>query len=202
MKKRSIVMSSLLALVVLAVLMGSAFATNSQTKDTLVVPATNLTLSQYVDKAKENNQEIATAKDEDIATTITFSKRIDFSELEKYIDLYSLKVSQIELRGLMPNGERVTLASRIDKGLQETELILQNMADDGGFELVGIIGLSGLISADKLDMIQNDEQIFLADTSSDEYFQDEAGIAESKVNGVTTYPKSLAWELEDLGIIK
>ena len=87
------------------------------------------------------------------------------------------------------------------------------MAERRGVEFVGFLGMQALVNAINLVAVQRDSRTFLADASGDMFFQESAieleGAIRNRLDDTlemeiqqARFPKSLAWKLEDLGIIE
>jgi len=162
------------------------------------------TYKEYVEK---RNSELANEIIDGVLTTITISSPANFDEIAYYVLNYDISIVQIQLRGIAPDGTRITVFSRTDKGLEETEKILLEQARVGGYELIGVIGMNVLVNSDRLIDLQADSLTYLADTSSDRYFKGSNNISSGErnnldeVNRGKLFPQSLYWDLEDLNII-
>ena len=164
------VFSIIIAIVVVLTLTGSVFALTDKpekvlSEKTLIVPIAECPFDMYVADVKSKNMQIAETNLNDVAVTITFGKYLSFLELENYVNKYSIYVANLEARGLAANGERITIFTRTDKGFDETERILLLMAEDSGFNFIGITGMYATADAVSIASIQADEVTYLIDTS-------------------------------------
>ena len=197
---------SILALIMIwAVLMLSinAFAVKQSAQESVSLEKK---LSSYVTEANSMTAELAMSDLDYLDTTITFAERLSFVEAEDYIEKYEIKVETLELRGLLPNGERVTIWTSIDKGFAETERIVNRLAQDGGYTIAGVIGMYCTAETEQLAAIQQDEATYLVDASgmqteavhSKSDPKDLLDDCRSTENNTVSYPKTVAWELEDV----
>lgn len=153
----------------------------------------------YVQDIRLRNEALVLCDVDEINTTITFSEYLSFQEFKEYIESYDLEVAQLQARGLTQDGTRVSIFSRTDKGLEETEQILCDEALSEGFDFIGITGANVRISPKQLDAISEDSRTYLADTSGALTAQ-KSEIAEREELR-DWFPQSLTWDLEDLGIL-
>jgi len=185
----------------------TAFAANSNTIVAAEEP-TQMALNTYAETIDEQNLILAETELNDIISTITFSEYLSFDELEQYAEMYNIDLVQLQLRGLLDDGTRVTIFTRTDKGLEETETLLTDQALDDGVTIVGITGMYALIDSDELIHVMSDTRTYLVDTSGDGYSSENSITDSVQRNSVTStnsggfmFPKSLTWELEDLGLL-
>ena len=120
----------------------------------------------------------------------------------------TVTVAQLQLRGFQADGTRVSVFSRTDAGLSSTEAMLIEEANSVGFTLAGITGINAYVPSEQLDDLAVDELVYLADTSGDLRIQKvlsthdlQQSSAEIAPVQDISFPKSLTWELEDLGLM-
>lgn len=92
-------------------------------------------LSEYVEKIANDNAVLAEENLNDIITTITFSDYLTFEELEDYTESYNIEIVQLQLRGLMDDGTRVSIFTKTDLGLEETERLIREEALELDYQL-------------------------------------------------------------------
>jgi hypothetical protein len=205
--------SIIIAIVIVFTMAGSVMALTDKpnktlSEKTLIVPIVECPFDMYVADIQSKNMLISETKLKDVASTITFREYLSFTDLENYVGKHSISIVNLEARGLDEDGERVTIFTRTDKGLDETHRILLLMAEESGFDFIGITGIYATVDATSIASIRDDDRTYLVDTSADMYFQSEKAINGSVRNSTTNtetklmFPKSLAWELEDLGYIE
>lgn len=170
-----------------------------------------------MEPVSSKNDIIKNCRLEDVITTITFSRYLTFSEFEKLVQDYDVQIVQLQLRGLTDDGDRVSIFTRTDKGLVQTEKIVKLKAVDE-FELTGITGVYALVDSGRIAELEQDARVYLVDTSGDYYFElaedaqtlnlNESAIVDSTYrNGLAgssigkMFPKSVTWQLEDLGLL-
>ena len=79
---------------------------------------------------------------------------------------------------------------------------MYTQAAEQNFNLVGITDVYAYISPNQIDELSNDNLTYLVDTSGNDSgngitaVNDESGATSSSV-----FPKSLTWELEELGLL-
>ncbi len=123
---------------------------------------------------------------------------MSFEEFAEYIATYDIDVVQLQLRGLTTNGERVSIFSRTDMGLDETKRILNEQASKGGYTIIGITGINAVFSPSVFSAVQEDSHTYFVDTGSElQLTQDTADSA----NAAGAFPQSLTWQLEDIGLL-
>lgn len=115
---------------------------------------------------------------------------------------YDIELQQVQLRGLMPDGTRVTVATLVHKGMDYTENVVNQQAERGGYELVGITDVYAYIDSDLIDDLSADNQVYLVEAvavGNDNSSTMSVGNEADEV--AVSFPKSLTWELEDLGLL-
>nr|WP_312580083.1 hypothetical protein [Sedimentibacter sp.] len=150
-------------------------------------------VSQYIQDVKDLNDEISTQSIEDIPSTITLSEAISYKQLESYATSNNIEIVQVQARGIDSNGNRVTFASKVHRGFEETEQILREMADEEGIEFIGYNAMYALVDSKNLLDIQNNEYTFLVDTSAYKINKRDVSITNE-----LSFPHSFAWELDDI----
>lgn len=161
-------------------------------------------LSNYVDSVVTVNNSISTndSLSNRIPATITFADYISFEELEAYIETYDVELQQIQLRGFMEDGTRVTMATLVHKGMDETKNLVYTQSTEQQFDLAGITDVYAYVVPSNIVNMSNDALTYLVDTSY--------AIAPADNNVATTaitpstsseFPKSLTWELENLNLM-
>lgn len=211
--------SFILALLVICpIIAASAFASSSNEQMQPLQPQdiqNRSQLSLYVEAVENINRELTSGADtanyEDVVpATITFSEYISFDDLQDYIDLYDIRLQQIQLRGLTEDGTRVTIATLVHMGMDYTEGHVYKQAEEQKFEIVGITDVYAYVLPSKVESMAQDDLTYLVDTSGAEAIEtqqvssaNEFGEAVNEVEGEeeSAFPKSLTWELEDLNIL-
>lgn len=190
-----------LALVISTILGATALAASTGNA------AAEAALLSYVDTTVTQSADLAAANLDDIITTITFSQYLSFDEFEAYVTAYNIDVAQLQLRGLMEDGTRVSIFSKTNKGFEETEQLLNQQATDEGFTIVGISGVNALVDSEMLSAVQSDSKTYLADTSADNFSTQNSNPNSATRNATEQqdrggmFPQSLSWKLEDLGLL-
>ena len=161
-------------------------------------------IEEYVQDVEQRNEELISNNLENISATITFSDYLSFQEFGEYVEAYGIEILQLQARGMMDDGTRVSIFSRTDKGLEETERLLQNEAVQGSFEFVGITGVNARVSSEELSAINDDSRTYLADTSGNAEPVQNIAMTAALGNEVqeSWFPQSLAWDLEDIGVLR
>ena len=156
-------------------------------------------ISAYVEAAEDVN---LTVTGDAVPATITFSDYISFEDLITMVTSYNIELQQVQLRGLMPDGTRVTVATLVHKGMEYTENVVTQQADRGGYELVGITDVYAYIDSGLIDDLSADDLVYLVEAVP---VNNSGSSTMSIVNGAeespVSFPKSLTWELEDLGLL-
>lgn len=139
-----------------------------------------------------------------LMATITFNNYLSFDEFARFMDENPVTIAQLQLRGVAPGGERVSIFTRTDKGLAETEQLLLEQASNEGFSVVGITSVYALVDEDQLNEIDQDRHTYTIDVAVDEYDStvqlcNGGKTANCGLNG--GFPKPLTWEMEDAGIL-
>lgn len=173
------------------------------------IDKTEAGLSAYVNVINDINDLLGNKQLKDVITTITFSEYLEFESLQNYIENYGIDARQLQLRAITDDGTILTVFTRTDRGLQETESILNKQAEDGNYTLVGITAMNALVDGNNLKSISADTRTYLADTTGDMAFlgcnSDSNGdVRNSSIPSTTggRFPHSLTWDLEELGILK
>lgn len=139
-------------------------------------------------------------------TTITFSEYLSFDELEEYVEQYNITVVQLQLRGLVEDGTRVTIFTRTDIGFEETENLIIDSARNEDYTIIGITGMYALEDSNKLSDVVTDSKTYLADTSGDSCFsQNQAANSVRQAASASqegAFPRPLTWDLENLGLLE
>jgi len=138
----------------------------------------------------------------DIVTTITFAQRMTSYEINEFVALHNIYVVKLEGRGIDPDGECATSVVRTTHGVDYAEQVIIRMAEQRDVEFVGFISMNALVCAGELDNIQADARVFLADTSGDVRLQNDVNRHVRTISQSSSFPESLAWELEDLGLVQ
>ncbi len=155
----------------------------------------------------QRNAILSKAVSKDIMTTITFNQYLSFDQFAAYVSAYNIDISQIQLRGLKEDGTRVSIFSRTDKGFDETEHIVNELAADGGYAIIGITGVNALVDPDMLSAVESDSRTYLADTSGDCHSTQNVSpkcITRNSIgaDGIGGYfPQSQTWKLENQGLL-
>lgn len=170
-----------------------------------LIEKTTQGLSKYSDLIKSKNEELCRYELKDIITTITFSEYLSFEKLEKYVDQYSVDAVLLQLRAVDCDGNIMTIYTRTDMGLKETERFLKDQAQHDMYSIIGITSLYSLVDSERLKELESDPFTYLADTSGDNVFWGKTRtrnlIATNKLGLIDYFPHSLAWDLETLNII-
>jgi len=159
------------------------------------------------DKLHQLNYSISQSDIKDVVATLTFSQRLTFAELEEFIGVHEIQPVMLEARAFNLEGDRITLGAFTIFGLAETERLLLGLVEDDGYEFAGIISMGALIDSHRIRSITSDSRTFIVDTTHDAFFRNyrvstvDADIISNEETPVL-FPKSFAWELEDLGIIQ
>ena len=184
----------------------TAVAANSVNADTAVRTELRQELLLYANEVENQNAALAEMNTKDIPVTITFSEYLSFDEIERYVEQYNIKIAQLQIRGLEEDGTRLTAFTRTDAGFAETEKILFDSAQNTGFNVKGIIGMYAWVDSENLTGIRNDPKTYLADTSGySEQTQTQVKNAAQERGSLDvahrSFPHSLAWKLEDAGLL-
>lgn len=162
-------------------------------------------LSDYVSAVTAVNDSLI--EDESVsnkvAATITFADYISFEELQTYVDTYDIQLQQIQLRGLMEDGTRVTMATLVHKGMKATEDLAYAQALNQGFELVGITDVYAYVIPSNIINMNDDALTYLVDTTGNTTATaaNNATTATTDSSTDSAFPKSLTWELENLNLM-
>jgi len=164
-------------------------------------------ITAYKEQIESDNARLSAESIDSIITTITFSRPISMDELSNYVKMYDVNIVQITLRGMEPDGSRITVFSRTDKGFKETESMLFAQAKMNGCELIGVIAMNALVNSSRLDELQADSLTYLADTTGDKHYKGNRNIqsmglnSQGEVSVGKSFPHSPYWDLEDLNVI-
>ena len=219
---RAIKFAGIFAAVLAVLLCAVIFHANAGEKAGEKVPLTadalasveciNLSTIEFYANTIEAQNAVLTSMDQgldNIATVITFAQYLTFDEFQQFVDTYDITISQLQLRGFWEDGTRVSVFSRTDAGLTAVEAMIIEEANSAGFTLAGITGVNAYVDSDQLAAIAADELVYLADTSGDLNVQAALAAPSLQQNGTNTatvsgagFPKSLTWELEDLGLME
>ncbi|GHV36684.1 hypothetical protein FACS18949_16350 [Clostridia bacterium] len=190
---------------------GSANATNgNQSNDLLTaysdIEKTTEGIQAYVVAAHALSATISNTELSGVMTTITFSERLSAEEVFDFAAENNLEIAQIQGRGYDASGTWISLAARADIGLDRMKDSVSEQAEVNEFTFAGYTGINARVNANKLTDIQNSPKVFLADVSGDRYFQGYTqadGTARNYEDGkrATDYPQSLAWPIEELGLL-
>jgi len=203
--KKGVLFIVILIIATATVSVAVAHNSSSITSADLMIPVVGVPFDEYVTSMGELTAEAAVSDVSGINATITFSSRLSFSELERYVSAYNVEALMLEMRGFMPDGTRVTTGIRVDDiSFEEAERMVSKIAYEQSFTVAGVIGMNARVNSSDLCRLQADNLTFLADVSLDVRFQQKSteGIEGIKPVENRSFPKSLAWELEDLRIIE
>ena len=176
----------------------------------LMVPVYDLSVADYVNAVNDVNLALTKMRSSAaLPVTVTFAERMSFEDLDAFSSTYDIDCLQVEARALMSDGTRVTIATVASEGIEQIENnILRAVEENHCDQYLGVIGLYGILDSAFLPSIQNDPIVFLVDTTQ-EYLNSNKTSASSIITSINdthksniTFPKSLAWELEDLNMIE
>lgn len=151
----------------------------------------------------ENNSTSTTIPMNALPATVTFNDYLSFDEFTSLLNKTTFTIVQLQLRGLSSDGDRITIFSRIDKGLEETKAILMEQADKDDFTILGITAMYVYAEANQIEALKNNEYAYMVDvvdtntegaTSTSQY---DVEVVEPKC--VFAHP--LTWQLEDAGLL-
>ena len=154
---------------------------------------------------EESNANTQLAKTEStygIPTTITFNDYLSFDEFSDFCTNMPVDVVKLQLRGLTSSGERVSIFTRTDKGLDETETLIREQLDNESMSFVGITSVYALVPSEYIDSIGEFPSVYSAE-SYNSNFHAENGVNEneSNTNLSSSFPVPKTWELEDSGLL-
>lgn len=159
-------------------------------------------IASYIETVGDHNTQLLEMNLGEINTTVTFSKYLSFDEFKDYMVQHSGEIVCLQARGTLEDGTRVSIFTRTDRGLDETEEILRRKALTQNFQFVGITGMEGRFSSEQLHGVLADSRTYLADTTGSNYSVQNTAVAMNESTPESdTFPKSLTWELEDLGLL-
>lgn len=211
--KKSPIIILMSALAVVFVSAGTAFASNSNVElnqsSSEVVAAAELSrkIENYVVDVNDANYDLMQVNQQDFIATITFADYLSFEEFNSYINDHNITVLHMQLRGVQSDGQRVTVFSKVDKGIDEVESAVNRDSVDWGYELRGVISVGARVNSRDLEDIISDEHTYLVDTSGDKYAKQISATAQNSylANGAneekSSFPQPLTWDLEDAGIL-
>ena len=168
------------------------------------IPMTDLSFDEYVEAANEITTQFSKERisSSSIPVTITFNKKMSFDEIAVILTEYNLKGNGIEARALMRDMTRVTLFSTLDNGIIDAQENIMNMVQHNKCqEYLGIISLQAYTSPSNLSLLQSHKNVFLVDSSNGSLLSQKGITYNNQEEKTDFFPKSLAWELEDLKII-
>ena len=98
------------------------------------IEKTEAGLSLYAATINEVNSALERSNVEDLITTITFNNYLSFFDLATFINQYSLKTVQVQLRAFdNETGAPLTIFTRTDLGIPETEKFLIQQSIEGNY---------------------------------------------------------------------
>ncbi len=151
-------------------------------------------LSAYCKTIHRMNEHLQEKRVQDITITVSFSDYLSVEELADYASDHSVNLDWVEFRGISTSGQRITGTIETDMGLEQMGETMAQMADRR-YDLKGITALQGTVDFGSLETMESDSRTYLADPSGDDHFLEDWWKPGD-------YVKSIAWELEDLGILK
>lgn len=155
-------------------------------------------LLKYSEEIKQANNSLIQQRIKDIPITVTLRDILDIEELENLSIKNGVEMVMVQARGYDSNGDRVTFMSKTHKGLKETDRILREMAIEDNVKFVGYISFFAISDYEVVEKLQENEHVFLVDTSS---YSIEQQHARENGKGVC-FPHPLSWELESVGAEK
>ena len=162
-------------------------------------------LGEYVASVKAHSNTVVKLEDDiDVPVTVTFSEKMGFEEVKNLVTQYGVEGVSLECRAVMADGTRITIFTDLRRGVDiAEENVMVALKNNTSCEFQGIIGMRAMVPSAKLIEIQNETNVYLVDASkvvlsNNKNMMDDNAIKVE--NG--SFPKSIAWELEDLGIIK
>lgn len=206
--KRTLLVSAMV-LVLCSAILFNVFA-DSNTPQLAIEPqdiCTSAQLDGYVESINNINRTIVRQMESEdlMSVTITFSKYISFDELQEFVEEYNVELQQIQLRGFMEDGTRVSMSTLAHMGINFTENHAYAEAEKLSFQLVGITDVYAFVSPDMLNVISDNGLVYLVDASSN-VTSERVGTVDmnqaDKTAAKPAFPKSITWELENLGMLK
>lgn len=131
-----------------------------------------------------------------IPATITFSSKLDADALESFCNEYDIIIEQVQGRGIDQYGDRVTVASLVSKGIDQTQAIIQELLENDGVNYCGFISIYAYVTESSISEIENDELTYSIETVM---AQTTTSISENSIG--FEFPHSRAWEMEDSFIV-
>lgn len=206
MKKFSIFL--VFSLLICAIL-SSACATGFDSQTDEVAPLcaediqTRSGLEMYTDAVADRNDVLIQRQilSADITATITFSQYLSFDEFRDYVEDYALDVRQVQVRGIADDGARITVFAL---GGQELENLEENVlaeAITNEFTILGVTDIYAFVNSLDIKHMGADERTYLVDTSGSNYITGNLFSASVQDNTSSYFPKSVTWELENLGLL-
>lgn len=208
MKKVLIVITVILVLVLCTSIGVSAvnikMENDSITKLKQGLTANKLSSIAEVNKYKEDvakaNKLLKEKSFNDIPATVTFKRALTRREIAQMEQFGGIKYNTLEVR-LKKGDERITAFTRTDGGLEYTEAVIKKAAIQEGMEFVGFISGQATVRSDQINCLETNDKVYLIDASCDGFFEEmnrnEDG-QQRNSNVKKRYPKSLAWEIEDM----
>ncbi len=163
----------------------------------------------YIDTVNSRNAELVEEGLTNVPATVTFSKAMTKEDLEKFVASYDIDILELQARKYDSNGNRATIMSRVDQGLDETFSLIELMGQSRGGVYVGVIGLNIVTNSETVAEIQKDDDVLLIDTSTDRYHisgrtsrsRNTSNSLFKEEDSGYSFANSLAWQAEDLGLV-
>jgi hypothetical protein len=191
-------------------------------------------VTEFKEEVLDELDEISKSKLSDIFTTVTFVRPISFDELKIFVAKYNISVDVIEARyvknydryttaiicdGTLTNAEKETFLVSDNMGavdlseneINYTDIVEGDVNNVGNIEVLpvaiflGYIDIYAKIDAKYLELLANDELVYLPDISGDAATEGKTIKDGDKRNeyrfddGIDDYPQSLSWLIEDIG---
>lgn len=161
---------------------------------------TETQLDAYIDQVSSLNDSIEVQNIPDVMTTISFSDYLSFTDVADYIKMYDADAQQLQLRAVDANGNKLTMITRTDLGLDETEALLTKEALVDDYTIIGVCGMNALLDSTVLRSVEADTRTYLADTSGDPIFMQSQNTVAAQAED-HEFPQPLTWNLEELNIL-
>lgn len=138
-----------------------------------------------------------------VPATITLNNYLSFDDLSFVISENSATIAELQLRGITPDGERVTIFTRVDKGFDETEAILTEQATIDGFSIVGITAVFAYVDVNQIEALKHNQFVYdVAVTAHATADAHPLSGYETEIAAISPrFAHPLTWELEDAGVM-
>lgn len=149
-------------------------------------------------KTLEDTSTNATIQTDGLPTTITFGDYLSFDEFSAFSNEFSFSPVLLQLRGVTPEGERITLFAYPNISLNQLQSTVTELAQRDNYTILGITSVHAYADTNQIMQLRSSEHVYQVDAvNSDAVTGRSLEVVDSKSN----FAHPLTWQLEDEGVL-